>query len=106
MEFLTKFGVACTFLLDGFTAYKLENKVKDIIIKALGEAGYEVEIDNGTLIVDDYDTNNPRSHPICHIIPFFFPGIYHSLHHGKFRFQCIIFFLKDRILKLLFNKII
>ena len=36
----------------------MENKVKDIIIKALGEAGYEVEIDNGTLIVDDYDTNN------------------------------------------------
>ena len=36
----------------------IENKVKDIIIKALGEAGYEVEIDNGTLIVDDYDTNN------------------------------------------------
>ena len=36
----------------------MENKVKDIIIKALEEAGYEVEIDNGTLIVDNYDTNN------------------------------------------------
>ena len=36
----------------------IENKVKDIIIKALEESGYEVKIDNGTLIVDDYDTNN------------------------------------------------
>ena len=36
----------------------MENQVKDIIIKALENAGYEVEIDNGTLIVDDYDTNN------------------------------------------------
>ena len=36
----------------------MENKVKDIIIKALEESGYEVKIDNGTLIVDDYDTNN------------------------------------------------
>lgn len=36
----------------------MENKVKNIIIKALEEAGYEVEIDNGTLIVDGYDTNN------------------------------------------------
>ena len=36
----------------------MENKVKDIIIKALQDAGYEIEIDNGILIVDDYDTNN------------------------------------------------
>jgi len=36
----------------------MENQVKDIIIKALENTGYEVEIDNGTLIVDDYDTNN------------------------------------------------
>ena len=36
----------------------MENKVKDIIIKALEEAGYDIEIDNGILIVDDYDTNN------------------------------------------------
>ncbi len=36
----------------------MENKIKDIIIKDLEEAGDEVEIDNGTLIVDDYDTNN------------------------------------------------
>ena len=36
----------------------MENKVKDIIIQALKDAGYEIELDNGTLIVDDYDTNN------------------------------------------------
>ena len=36
----------------------MENKVKDIIIKALQDAGYDIEIDNGMLIVDDYDTNN------------------------------------------------
>ena len=36
----------------------MENKVKDIIIQALKDAGYEIEIDNGILIVDDYDTNN------------------------------------------------
>ena len=36
----------------------MENQVKDIIIKALQDAGYDVEIDNGMLIVDDYDTNN------------------------------------------------
>ena len=29
----------------------MENKVKDIIIKALEEAGYDIEIDNGILIV-------------------------------------------------------
>lgn len=39
----------------------MENKVKDIIIKALEVADYEVEIDNGILIVDDYDTNRPRA---------------------------------------------
>jgi len=31
----------------------MEKQVKDIIIKALENAGYEVEIDNGTLIVND-----------------------------------------------------
>ena len=36
----------------------MENKVKDIIIPALKDAGYEIELDNGILIVDDYDTNN------------------------------------------------
>jgi len=36
----------------------MENKVKDIIINALKDAGYDIEIDNGILIVDDYDTNN------------------------------------------------
>ena len=36
----------------------MENKVKDRIIKALEDAGYEVELDSGILIVDDYDTNN------------------------------------------------
>ena len=36
----------------------MENKVKNIIIQALKEASYDVEIDNGILIVDDYDTNN------------------------------------------------
>ena len=36
----------------------MENQVKDIIIKALQDAGYDIEIDNGMLIVDDYDTNN------------------------------------------------
>ena len=36
----------------------MENQVKDIIIKALQDAGYDVEIDNRMLIVDDYDTNN------------------------------------------------
>ena len=36
----------------------MENKVKDIIIQALKDAGYEIELDNGILIVDDYDTNN------------------------------------------------
>ena len=36
----------------------MENQVKDIIIKALQDAGYDVEIDNGMLIVDDHDTNN------------------------------------------------
>ncbi len=34
------------------------NQVKDIIIKALQDAGYNGEIDNGILIMDDYDTNN------------------------------------------------
>ena len=36
----------------------MENKVKDIIIQALKDADYEIELDNGILIVDDYDTNN------------------------------------------------
>ena len=36
----------------------MENKVKDIIIQALKDAGYEIELDNGILIVDDCDTNN------------------------------------------------
>ena len=36
----------------------MENKVKGIIIKALEEAGYVIEVDNGILTVDDYDTNN------------------------------------------------
>ena len=36
----------------------MENQVKDIIIKALQDAGYDVEIDNRMLIVDDYDTTN------------------------------------------------
>ena len=36
----------------------MENQVKDIIIKALQDAGYDVEIDNRMLRVDDYDTNN------------------------------------------------
>ena len=36
----------------------MENKVKDIIINALKDAGYDIEIDNGIFIVDDYDTNN------------------------------------------------
>ena len=36
----------------------MENQVKDIIIKALQDAGYDVEIDNRMFIVDDYDTNN------------------------------------------------
>jgi hypothetical protein len=36
----------------------MENQVKDIIIKALQDVGYDVEIDNEMLIVDDYDTNN------------------------------------------------
>ena len=36
----------------------MENQVKDIIFKALQDAGYDIEIDNGILIVDDYDTNN------------------------------------------------
>ena len=36
----------------------METQVKDIIIKALQDAGYEIEIDNGILIVDDYDTSN------------------------------------------------
>ena len=36
----------------------MENQVKDIIIKALQDVGYDVEIDNRILIVDDYDTNN------------------------------------------------
>ena len=36
----------------------MENQVKYIIIKALQDAGYDVEIDNIMLIVDDYDTNN------------------------------------------------
>ena len=36
----------------------MENKVRDLIIKALQDAGYDVEIDNGILMVDDYDTNN------------------------------------------------
>jgi hypothetical protein len=38
--------------------FYMENQVKDIIIKALQDAGYDVEIDNRMLIVDDYDTNN------------------------------------------------
>ena len=38
--------------------FYMENQVKDIIIKALQDAGYNVEIDNRMLIVDDYDTNN------------------------------------------------
>ena len=36
----------------------MENQVKYKIIKALQDAGYDVEIDNRMLIVDDYDTNN------------------------------------------------
>ena len=36
----------------------MENKVKDIIIQALKDDGYDIEVDNGILIVDDYDTNN------------------------------------------------
>ena len=36
----------------------MKNQVKDIIIKALQDADYDVEIDNRMLIVDDYDTNN------------------------------------------------
>ena len=36
----------------------MENQVKNIIIKALQDAGYDVEIDNRMLIVDDYDINN------------------------------------------------
>ena len=39
-------------------SFYMENQVKDIIIKALQDAGYDVEIDNRMLIVDDYDTNN------------------------------------------------
>ena len=51
----------------------MENQVKGIIIKALQDAGYDVEIDNRMLIVDDYDTNNgvavkiealPQIHPM------------------------------------------
>ena len=51
----------------------MENQVKDIIIKALQDAGYDVEIDNRMFIVDDYDTNNgvavkiealPQIHPM------------------------------------------
>ena len=38
--------------------FYMENQVKDIIIKALQDADYDVEIDNRMLIVDDYDTNN------------------------------------------------
>ena len=36
----------------------MESQVKCKIIKALQDAGYDVEIDNRMLIVDDYDTNN------------------------------------------------
>ena len=36
----------------------MENQVKDIIIKALKDEGYYVEIDNRMQILDDYDTNN------------------------------------------------
>ncbi len=36
----------------------MENKVKNLMIEALEEAGCEAEIDNGTLIADDCDTNN------------------------------------------------
>ena len=36
----------------------MENQVKYKIIKALQDTGYDVEIDNRMLIVDDYDTNN------------------------------------------------
>ena len=36
----------------------MKNQVKYIIIKALQDVGYDVEIDNRILIVDDYDTNN------------------------------------------------
>jgi hypothetical protein len=33
----------------------MENQVKYKIIKALQDTGYDVEIDNRMLIVDDYD---------------------------------------------------
>ncbi len=36
----------------------MESQVKCKIIKALQDAGYDVEIDNRMLIVDNYDTNN------------------------------------------------
>ena len=36
----------------------MENQVKDIIIHALKDSGYDIEVDNGMLIADDYDTNN------------------------------------------------
>ena len=36
----------------------MQDKVKDIIIESLENAGYEIEINDGTIIVDDYDTNN------------------------------------------------
>lgn len=43
-----------SFIRDAIT----ENKVKDIIIQALKDAGYDIEIDIGILKADDYDTNN------------------------------------------------
>ena len=36
----------------------MQDKVKDIIIESSENAGYEIEINDGTIIVDDYDTNN------------------------------------------------
>lgn len=36
----------------------MQDKAKDIIIESLENAGYEIEINDGTIIVDDYDTNN------------------------------------------------
>ena len=36
----------------------MQDKAKDIIIESLENAGYEIEINDGTIIVDDYNTNN------------------------------------------------
>lgn len=36
----------------------MENQIKNIIIKALKDVGYDIEIDNEIIIASDWDENN------------------------------------------------